>query len=80
MLSGTGLRHTRRNPLPTIPVAGVSAAADTDTPWDKTFAKKHKVIHEKVSHPDRYGLTISVDLYLPKNMDQSPFGCVNLVQ
>lgn len=53
-----------------LSAAGVSAAADAG--WDKTFVKSDKVIHEKVSYPNRYGLTISADLYRPKNMDQSP--------
>ena len=52
-----------------INVAGVSAAADTT--WDKTFAKSNKVIHEKVSYPNRYGLTVAADMYLPKTIDRS---------
>ncbi|HCY84662.1 MAG TPA: hypothetical protein DHV36_05955 [Desulfobacteraceae bacterium] len=39
--------------------------------WDKTFDKSNKVIHEKVSYPNRYGLTLSADLYMPKDMDPS---------
>jgi fermentation-respiration switch protein FrsA (DUF1100 family) len=39
--------------------------------WDKTFAKSDKVIHEKVTYPNRYGITLAADLYLPKNIDQS---------
>lgn len=37
--------------------------------WDKTFAKSSRVIHEKVFYPNRYGLTIAADLYLPKEID-----------
>jgi len=48
----------------------ISLASDARE-WDKTFAKSDKVIHKKVSYPNRYGLTISADLYRPKNMDQS---------
>jgi len=39
--------------------------------WDKTFAKSDKVIHEKVSYPNRYGITVAADLYMPKDMDKS---------
>lgn len=39
--------------------------------WDKTFALSEKVIHEKVSFNNRYGIKVSADLYLPKNIDQS---------
>jgi len=45
-------------------------AAGSDT-WDKTFAKSDKVIHEKVFYPNRYGITIAADMYLPKGIDMS---------
>jgi hypothetical protein len=45
-------------------------AADNET-WDKTFPLSDKVIHEKVSYPNRYGITISADMYLPKDIDKS---------
>ncbi len=48
-----------------------NAAAAEDNAWDKTFAKSEKVIHEKVSYPNRYGITIAADLYLPKDIDRS---------
>ncbi|HPA69690.1 MAG TPA: alpha/beta hydrolase [Methanoregulaceae archaeon] len=51
-------------------MTGVAIAADTQT-WDKTFPKSDKVIHEKVSYHNRYGITIAADMYLPKNMDRS---------
>ncbi len=35
--------------------------------WDKTFEKSDKIVHEKVSFKNRYGITIVGDLYLPKN-------------
>ena len=47
-----------------------SMAVDTRT-WDKTFSKSDKVIHEKVSYPNRYGITVAADMYLPKNIDKS---------
>ncbi len=51
-------------------ITGVSVAADTQE-WDKTFPKSDKVIHKKVSYPNRYGITVAADLYLPKNIDKS---------
>jgi fermentation-respiration switch protein FrsA (DUF1100 family) len=46
----------------------IAFAADSQA-WDKTFAKSDKVIHEKVFYPNRYGITIAADMYLPKNID-----------
>ena len=37
--------------------------------WDKTFSLSYKVTHEKVSYPNRYGITISADMYTPKDME-----------
>jgi len=51
-------------------ITGVSVAADTQE-WDKTFPKSDKVIHEKVSYPNRYGITVAADMYLPKNINKS---------
>lgn len=51
-------------------MAGVASAAD-DQKWDKTFPLGDKVIHQKVSYPNRYGLTIAADMYLPKDIDKS---------
>ena len=53
-----------------LSITSVSAAADTRE-WDKTFPKSDSVIHEKVSYPNRYGITVSADMYLPKDMDKS---------
>lgn len=39
--------------------------------WDKTFAKSDKVIHEKVFYPNRYGITVAADMYMPKTIDTS---------
>ena len=35
--------------------------------WDKTFPKSEKVDHQKVTFKNRYGITLSGDLYLPKD-------------
>jgi fermentation-respiration switch protein FrsA (DUF1100 family) len=53
-----------------LSIVSVCLAAD-DQAWDKTFAKSDKVIHEKVSYPNRYGLKIAADMYLPKEIDKS---------
>jgi uncharacterized protein len=47
-----------------------SVPVDTQK-WDKTFSKSDRVIHEKVSYPNRYGLTVAADMYLPKDIDKS---------
>ncbi|PIO99453.1 alpha/beta hydrolase [Pleomorphomonas carboxyditropha] len=66
-------------------VAGAPAVAQSNNEWDKTFPKSENVNHQKVSFRNRYGITLSGDLYLPKNRaDQrlpalaiaGPFGAV----
>lgn len=47
----------------TNPNAPVSMIAK----WDKTFAESDKVEHRKVSFPNRYGITLVADLYVPKD-------------
>ena len=52
--------------------------------WDKTFKKSEKVNHSKVSFTNRYGITLSADMYVPKDVDGKlpsiavcgPFGAV----
>lgn len=52
--------------------------------WDKTFPKSEKVNHRKVTFVNRYGITLSADLYEPKGADgklaaiavSGPFGAV----
>lgn len=39
--------------------------------WDKTFPKSALVNHEKVFYPNRYGITIAADMYLPKDLDMA---------
>jgi hypothetical protein len=39
--------------------------------WDKTFALSDQVTYEKVSFPNRFGITVSADLYLPKGLDRT---------
>lgn len=52
--------------------------------WDKTFPKSDAVDHEKVTFTNRYGITLTGDLYLPKGRSgrgpaiavSGPFGAV----
>ncbi len=54
--------------------------------WDKTFPQSDKVIVKKVNFTNRYGITLTGDLYIPKNIQKSaklpaialsgPFGAV----
>ena len=52
--------------------------------WDKTFEKSEKVEHCKVTFPNRYGITLAADMYVPKGIQgklpaiavSGPFGAV----
>src|SRR5688572_2613965 len=52
--------------------------------WDKTFPKSEKVEHRKVTFKNRYGITLSADVYQPKDRNGKlaaiavggPFGAV----
>lgn len=52
--------------------------------WDKTFPKSEKVNHKKVTFHNRYGITLTADLYEPQNASGrlaaiavcGPFGAV----
>jgi fermentation-respiration switch protein FrsA (DUF1100 family) len=75
-------------------VAAFGAASMFNTPnakaqnmsneWDKVFPRSQKVNHEKVTFKNRYGITLSADLYQPKNTSgklaaivvSGPFGAV----
>src|SRR5436190_4885352 len=75
-------------------IAGTALAVAISTPdvthssdqfgWDKTFPKSEKVEHKKVTFKNRYGITLSADLYHPKNSNgklasiavSGPFGAV----
>lgn len=54
------------------------------TEWDKVFTKSDKVEHMKVTFPNRYGITLAADVYVPKGADGplpavavcGPFGAV----
>lgn len=67
---------------------GRAAEAQTQAPssiWDKTFPRSERVDHRKVSFRNRYGITLSGDLYLPRSRGDGrlaaiavggPFGAV----
>src|SRR5687767_727939 len=77
-----------------ITIAGAALAVAISTPemaqaadqvgWDKTFPKSEKVEHRKVTFKNRYGITLSADLYQPKDRTgklaaiavSGPFGAV----
>ncbi|UXR76466.1 MULTISPECIES: alpha/beta hydrolase [unclassified Staphylococcus] len=40
--------------------------------WDKVFPKSDKVTHTKVTFPNRFGITLVADLYLPKDAGDEP--------
>ena len=52
--------------------------------WDKVFPQSNKVVHEKVTVRNRYGITLVADMYIPKNVEgklaaiavSGPFGAV----
>ena len=66
-----------------ISTAEATRGAD-QLPWDKTFPKSEKVEHRKVTFKNRYGITLSADLYQPKSRNDKlaaiavsgPFGAV----
>lgn len=63
--------------------AGTSQPAITQE-WDKVFPKSNKVEHRKVTFPNRYGITLVADIYIPKGVEGplpaiavcGPFGAV----
>ena len=43
--------------------------------WDKTFAQSDRVVHQKVTFHNRYGITLVGDLYTPKQTP-APFAAI----
>ena len=80
--SGAGAAALALGSLPTLSNAETQTMSNE---WDKTFPKSGSVDHQKVTFTNRYGLTLSGDLYLPKNRSDrrlaaiavsGPFGAV----
>ncbi|ACS81606.1 alpha/beta hydrolase [Maridesulfovibrio salexigens] len=66
----TGLTISTTVLLTLVLTLNIAFAEDKMT-WDKTFPLSDKVIHEKVTYPNRYGITVSADMYKPKDFDKS---------
>lgn len=64
----------------TLPVEELTITQE----WDKVFPKSDKVDHKKVTFPNRYGITLVADVYIPKGVKSplpalavcGPFGAV----
>ena len=54
------------------------AAEDTDTQWDKVFAKSDKVDVKKVSFKNRFGIELVGDLYEPKNKPEGKMQAISV--
>lgn len=79
-LTGAGIAAIGFASMGTAP-----ALAQTTSGWDKTFPLSEAVDHEKVTFTNRYGVTLTGDLYLPKERGDArlsalavagPFGAV----
>ena len=44
-----------------------NAKVKLTTKWDKTFPKSEKVNHSKVTFRNRFGITLTADMYIPKD-------------
>lgn len=70
--------------LTAVSMAPGRASAQSGAAWDKVFMQSDSVDHEKVSLTNRYGITLSGDLYLPRDRSRplpalaiaGPFGAV----
>ncbi len=76
----TSARAVHRRELLKLTGAGVAAlsavsifnhlevkAQNMSNEWDKVFPLSDKIDHEKITFKNRYGITLSGDLYLPKD-------------
>jgi fermentation-respiration switch protein FrsA (DUF1100 family) len=63
-LTGAGIAALGAGPLFNISNA---QAQNMSNEWDKTFTKSETVDHQKVNFRNRYGITLTGDLYLPRN-------------
>ncbi|MGR3482181.1 alpha/beta hydrolase [Salipiger marinus] len=80
MMTGAGLAAAGLVSLGSAP-----ARAQASGEWDKTFPRSEAVTHEKVTFMNRYGITLSGDLYIPADRGNArlpalalsgPFGAV----
>jgi uncharacterized protein len=72
-LSGAAVAATGLMALP-----ATTAAARGSAGWDKVFPKSSRVHHHKVSFRNRYGITLSGDLYLMQELQSlgRKAGCI----
>lgn len=78
----------RRNAVKLSGAAVLALAAGTVLPvlpaksqtmsnlWDKTFPQSTRVDHQKLRFPNRYGITLSGDLYLPRDHAAEPLAAI----
>ncbi|MFN3661671.1 alpha/beta hydrolase [Yoonia sp.] len=68
-----------------VSMSSAPAKAQASGEWDKTFPLSENVTHKKVTFTNRYGITLSGDLYIPADRDDAslpalavagPFGAV----
>jgi fermentation-respiration switch protein FrsA (DUF1100 family) len=67
-----------------VAISAEPTEAADQAAWDKTFPKSEMVEHRKVTFKNRYGITLSADVYQPKNRNgklaaiavSGPFGAV----
>ncbi|QDK34772.1 alpha/beta hydrolase [Sphingomonas sp. IC081] len=58
--------------LPVLP----AKAQTMSNLWDKTFPQSTRVDHQKLRFPNRYGITLSGDLYLPRDRAGEPLAAI----
>ena len=80
MMTGAGLAAASFASIGATP-----ARAQAGGEWDKTFPRSENVTHEKVAFTNRYGVTLTGDLYMPADRGDAalpalavsgPFGAV----
>ena len=80
MMTGAGLAAAGL-----VSIGAAPARAQASGEWDKTFPRSEAVTHEKVTFTNRYGITLTGDLYMPADRGDAalpalavagPFGAV----
>ena len=80
MMTGAGLAAAGL-----VSMGAAPARAQASGEWDKTFPRSEAVTHEKVTFTNRYGITLTGDLYMPADRGDAalpalavagPFGAV----
>lgn len=69
--TGVSVAALGKASLFTHPAAAQSTDFRPSAEWDKTFPKSDAVTHQKVEFPNRYGIRVSADLYVPADIDQT---------